>query len=587
MSELKQAIEAVLSYPKLEERVQGRAQDIARVKELVEEIHGEFHPSVVKSTSKFLNATFLKLYDNLNIDGQSQTGLEKLQNNYHVVLVPNHQSHADYVAITYLVYNHYNTPLYVAGGVNLDVFPIGKLFRNSGCFFIRRSFGREILYKTVFEGYIYYLLKSNKMMEFFFEGGRSRTGKLLSPRFGLFQMLLEAHSLLETDKPLLFIPVSIAHEYVPESSAHLRELEGGKKKAESTAEILKLYKMFFKRFGSIHVRLGEGIAVSSFKDLKEDTQKLAFQCFRQVGKGIPITPTALLSLVLLDEAAGASTWDTIEEKAYEIIDYCETFDIPLTSSLQEDLWSDSLRRALDLAIKNKNVRIIEKEKLRQTFYFIEENSRAELLYFKNMILHHFLVPSLMTSSWFKLFTGSISNASELTKFLMMKRKELKYEFYLPSVKELISKALRIVSWALGRKIESLDECLHLSSQELYKIAFKLRNFTFAFNSIYEAYYVAGVSLKHLLHEKFNFDKFYNVSKEIFEMERTHGRVVKYPEGHTKPIMRNCLEFYLNQKVLTLKAGKYTVENYRELDQLIEKFARDLHDQIAVNLKLSS
>ena len=587
MSALKRAKKNVLSYPLVVEAINSDEDKKTAVK-YVEEIHGEFKPSVVASTSKIIDKSFKKLYDKLNLTSSLQKDLRELVKDHHVVLVPNHQSHADYVAITYMIYNHYKLPVYVAGGINLDVFPIGSLFRNSGCFFLRRSFAGDKIYRAVFEGYIFHLLKQGDPIEFFFEGGRSRSGKLLPPRYGLFQMILEAHEKFpeEDRKPLLFVPVSIAHEYVPESKAHVRELGGGQKKTESPAQLLKLYKLFSKRLGSIHVHLGEGYVVEKpVQDKKKMTQEIAFKCFLSVGKGIPVTPSALLAMIMLDEPAGAITWEDIEDRGYEIVNYCKEFGIPLTENLASSEWSKSLDQALGIHLRNKRVRKLEKEKLRETFYYIEPEHRLELLYFKNMILHHFLVPCFINATWLNFFNGQINSPSELTRFLLQKRKELKYEFYLPSVKELLSQALKVISYAIGREIKTLEECLEFSHKELYQIAAKLRNFSSAFVHLYEAYYLGGVTLKHLLHEKFNSERFLQVSKEVFDLEKTHGRVIRYSESYSVQVMKNCLAYYQNQQIIQLKAEKYTIEDFKGLDDRIEKFGTELNNLVAVNFKL--
>ena len=116
----------------------------------------------------------------------------------------------------------------MAGGDNLNITGVGGWFRKMGCFFIRRRFPDDAIYKLTLEAYLYHLLREGRVIEFFFEGGRSRTGKLLPPRFGLYRMLMNAHSELSkvSGKKLAFVPVSIAHEYVPESRSLDRELGG-------------------------------------------------------------------------------------------------------------------------------------------------------------------------------------------------------------------------------------------------------------------------------------------------------------------------------------------------------------------------
>jgi glycerol-3-phosphate O-acyltransferase len=583
-----EALDLVLAYPKLSERLASRPEDLVKVKKIFKEIHGEFSPTVVNSAVKVIDATFLKLYDGVNLEVFPGTDFHDLKEKYHIVLVPNHQSHADYVALTYSMFKNFEVAIRVAAVINLNVFPMGQFFGKDGAFFIRRSFTADHLYKVTFEAYVFYLLKTNQVVEFFFEGGRTRTGKLLKPKYGLFQMLLESHSQIKDTKPLMFIPVSLAHEHIPEEKAHARELGGGKKRPETGAQLFKLLKLFNKRLGTIHLHFGEGIVVKEFKgEIKEATQKLAFDCFKSVGRNMPITPSSLLALIMLDEPSGALTWKQIEERAEDVVDSCQALNIPLTPSLKAGQYKDSLRSALDMFIGNKKIEVLNREKLNQVFYVIKSERRVEVLYHKNMILHHFLVSGIINSTWFNVFNGSIKDGMSLTRFLQTKRKELKYEFYLPTVKEMIREALNIISYALGRRVESIEECMKLSSQDLYQIATKVRRFSTALSYLYEAYYISSLTVKYLASESFNQERFVQVAKELFDLEFEHGRVVKYPESFAVPIIKETLDYHLNQKVLERNEDRtFKVVDIPKLDESIEKFIRDLNDQVAINLKFN-
>jgi glycerol-3-phosphate O-acyltransferase len=328
--------------------------------------------------------------------------------------------------------------------------------------------------------------------------------------------------------------------------------------------------------------------IDGFKgDLKEATQTLAFDCFKAVGRGMPITPSSLLALILLDEPSGALTWKQIEERANDVIDYCTSLNIPLTPSLKEGLHRDSIRSALDMFIGNKKIEVLKREKLNQVYYVIKGEMRAEVLYHKNMILHHFLVPGIINATWFNVFNGSIKDGMNLTRFLMNKRKELKYEFYLPSHKEMILHALEIVSYAIGRKVESIEECMKLSTQDLYQIATKVRRFSTALSYLYEAYYISAISIKYLSGECFTQERFVQVAKELFQLELEHGRVVKYPESFAVPIIKDTLDYHLHRKIIEQSEDKtYKVLDQQKLDESIEKFIRDLNDQVAINLKFN-
>ena len=576
----------VLSYVKVRQHLKNHPEDKTKILKFVDEIKGDYRFSVVGATAGFLDKTFMRLYDGVTLKTPDNFDIRELQKDYHLVLVPNHQSHADYIALQYLLYKNYKIAVYIAAGINLNIFPIGDIFKRCGAFFLRRRFDDE-LYKITFQGYLYYLLKSDKIVEFFFEGGRTRTGKLLSPKYGLFSMLLDAHSNFDDPKPLMFIPVSIAHEMIPEERAHAKELAGRKKEKESSTQLLKLYKLFSKKLGTVHVRFGEGLVVDQFTDLKTKTREMAFSCFRAVGKGMPITPSSLLSLILLDDPVGALTWKQIEGRASDVLDYCDYMAIPYTESLQVESRSSSLKVAMDMFINNNKAELVKREKLNKVFYVINQDSRVHLLYHKNMILHHFLVPGIINATWFNIFNGNIKDSQSLTKFLMVKRKELKYEFYLPSVKDMIAEALKIVEYAVSRKLENLTDALSFSPEDLYAVAVKVRRFSTAFCYIYECYYIAVVALKYLMEESFDTERFLMVAKELYQMEIEHGRVVKYPESFSVPNLKVTLKYLENLDVIEQNEdGIFQIQEVEKVNKLIEKFAQDLNDQVAINLKFN-
>ncbi len=580
--------EIVCSYEKVKNHLKDKPNDKKVICKHIDEIKGGYSKKAVTALETFLDKTFVKLYDGVNLEVPEGFSLKDTLDNYHVVLCPNHQSHADYIAIQYVLYKNFKLPVFIAAGINLNIFPIGPIFKKCGAFFIRRRFD-DHLYKLAFQGYIYYLLKTDKVVEFFFEGGRTRTGKLLPPKYGLFSMILDAHTKFGDDKkPLMFIPVSIAHEHIPEEGAHAKELSGAAKEKEKPTQLLKLFKLFNKKLGTVHVKFSKGIVVDdTFDDLKEATQDLAFETFRRVGKSMPITPSALLTLILLDEPSGALTWKQIENQVLDVIEYCKHMDITLTESLRGKQAIKSIRAAMDMFLNNEKVELIKREKLNQVFYTIKAESRVHLLYHKNMILHHFFVPAIINATWFNIFNGNIKTSADLAKFLLAKRKELKYEFYLPSNKELVAEGLKIVEYAIGRNLNSIDDILDLSLDDHYKVASKVRTYSSALSYIYEGYYVSCVSAKYLCDESFSIDKYLQVAHELFSMELEHGRIVKYPESYSVPKMKMTLQFLLNLNILEKDEKEiYCVVDVIRLENMIEKFARDINDQVTINLKFS-
>ena len=161
--------ETILSYSKLKERIESKSnagEELKKVSKNIEEIKDNVSLIYLKYIKKFLDKIIYWLYDDIIFD-DSLVDLKELLKNHLVVLVPNHQSHADYVAINYMFYKKYKVPVYSAGGKNLNLPLLGFLFRKVGCFFIRRSFASDITYKLTLEAYLYHLLKNGKVIEFF------------------------------------------------------------------------------------------------------------------------------------------------------------------------------------------------------------------------------------------------------------------------------------------------------------------------------------------------------------------------------------------------------------------------------------
>lgn len=586
---------AVLSYPKLKERIE-KSSDPKASKEKalknLDEMKADFSKGYIGMMEKMLDGALPRLYDGINFNDNGRD-LKELMKENSLVLVPNHQSHADYVAINYMFYKTYKRPLFVAGGDNLNIFPIGKLFRKAGCFFIRRSFANDILYKFTMEAYLYALLMNKEPIEFFFEGGRTRSGKLRPPKFGLYQMLIEAHSHLPEDKksPLLFVPISIAHEYVPEQKALAKEMMGGKKVKESTGQLFNLVKLISYQFGNVHINVGEPVEAQKYEDVdvnKKKVQDLAFKCFRRVGKEMVVTPTSLLVLILLDEAQGAVKWSDIIAKANAIIQFCMKFDIPFVESLNVNKIEDTLGRAIDILIGNGKVEVIGRHDNSTVFYSIKKEARGELLFFKNTILHHFMIPWTINLAWINLFSGKLETVEDFKKFFVEQRDQLKHEFYLPTVKEYFTKTLKILSDAAEKEIHSLEACLDLSHQDLYKIASNLGMFSRTLSYINESYFVSALTIKAFEKdgiELFKREDFMSKLEEVFEKEIQVARVIRFPESHNVELTKNAIKYFTQNGFIENDKGSFRIADSEKLNNYIQKLESELMEQLKFNLRV--
>ncbi len=166
-----------------------------------------------------------------------EPGLERLREHAKegtLVLLPSHKSHMDYLVLAWVLYRHKLPLPLVAAGDNLNFFPVGPIFRRAGAFFIRRSFSGDRLYAAVVDAYVRRLIKDGSPLEFFLEGGRSRTGKLLSPKLGLLSIVVDAALGVPT-RTTWFCPVSIGYERFVEEKAFVRESQRRREDARERA----------------------------------------------------------------------------------------------------------------------------------------------------------------------------------------------------------------------------------------------------------------------------------------------------------------------------------------------------------------
>ncbi|MCB1754238.1 MAG: 1-acyl-sn-glycerol-3-phosphate acyltransferase, partial [Gammaproteobacteria bacterium] len=156
-----------------------------------------------------LTAFWNRFYSGIKL--YHQDTLRNLSASHEIIYVPCHRSHIDYLLLSYVIYYQGLAIPYIAAGKNLNMPIIGRILRGGGAFFIRRSFKGNELYSTVLFEYLASLMAQGVPIEYFVEGGRSRTGRLLQPKPGMLSM--SARGFLKyRKKPLAFVPVYIGYE---------------------------------------------------------------------------------------------------------------------------------------------------------------------------------------------------------------------------------------------------------------------------------------------------------------------------------------------------------------------------------------
>ncbi|OCG72088.1 glycerol-3-phosphate 1-O-acyltransferase [Gilliamella sp. Occ3-1] len=259
----------LLNNPGLSEAIQEEAKskniniDKAKKNALVmlNEIAANFSYCMLRITDFVLTWAWNRLYQGLKVTNADPVR-ELAQNGHEIVYAPCHRSHMDYLLLSYVLYQQGLVPPHIAAGINLNFWPAGPIFRRLGAFFIRRSFRANKLYTAVFREYLAELFIRGYAVEYFIEGGRSRTGRLLDPKTGMLMMTIQ--TLLRGDaRPITIVPTYIGYEHVLEVATYANELRGAKKEKESLWQTIKAF-FKLKKLGFGYVNFGQPIPLNQF-----------------------------------------------------------------------------------------------------------------------------------------------------------------------------------------------------------------------------------------------------------------------------------------------------------------------------------
>ncbi len=312
----------------------------------LDEIAARFNINVIRCMSVIVRWLTNTMFEGISLNTGAMNEIKSMSRRGPLVLVPCHKSHIDYLVLSYVMFHNDMPCPYIAAGRNLSFWPLGPMFRGAGAFFIRRTFRGAVLYSRVFAEYIRKLMSEGFNIEFFIEGGRSRTGKLLQPKLGLLSILLTAFREGAGDD-LIFVPVFVGYDRVPEEGAYLRELEGGKKRPESLTGVLRARKLLKKRYGRIYIRFSEGISIQDLfreegkKPLAEMNTKEFHAFVREMGHRLlcaidaatVITPHAVTAAAILNSGSRRIRRDRLMESVDTYMRYLSNFPVQLADTL--------------------------------------------------------------------------------------------------------------------------------------------------------------------------------------------------------------------------------------------------------------
>lgn len=292
-----------------------RHQVAAKAYRYAQEIASDQSYRVVRFFNILLTWLWNRLYDGIEVNHLDRVRAASEQSE--IVYVPCHRSHIDYLLLSYVLYHNGLALPHIAAGNNLDLPIIGPLLRRAGAFFMRRSFRENPLYKSVFDEYLHLLLSRGYSVEYFIEGGRSRLGRMRSPRAGMINMTLRAFY-RDHRQDVQFVPVYFSYDRVLEISSYQKELDGQAKKTESIFDLIGVIRLFKLAFGQVHVNFGSPISLAQYLETHTDEpldsitepshrdlcQHLGNHIAHRINASITVTPVQLFAIIMSQSPTG-------------------------------------------------------------------------------------------------------------------------------------------------------------------------------------------------------------------------------------------------------------------------------------------
>lgn len=421
LSHRSQVINSILADPEVRTAIEraARSEDIsveaarARARSHADEIAADYSNIAIGFMLRVLSWLWNRIYDGVDV-----RHLQRLRETAHdasLVYLPSHRSHMDYLLVSYILYTEGIALPQIAAGINLNFWPIGGLLRRCGAFYLRRSFRGDKLYTVVFRAYVDVLIGRGQPLKFYPEGGRSRTGRLLTPKTGLLSMVAGSF-LRHADRPVALVPVYIGYDRVMEVNSYFDELRGTRsKKGESVRGLVRSSRRVLgRKYGRAYIAFGEPLRLESFADERQPgwrdwrptpgeeqrpewlggfSEALAETMMVRVNATATLNPAGLVALVLL----GSPQKAVAEDEMIHTLD--RLLALARTSPYSPDTTVPDGDGVAVLDEAEPITRLIRVPHAWGDVLTVGERQAVLLTYTRNNVMHLFALPSLLANGF--------------------------------------------------------------------------------------------------------------------------------------------------------------------------------------------
>lgn len=592
--------EIILHHPKLEAHMQRRArttsQEVWKIRKeadgYLDEIAADYNYTLITASVHMLTWVWNNLFDGIEVDAESLQQVKKAARSNTLVYIPCHKSHIDYLIMSYVLFRNNLYCPYVAAGKNLSFWPLGPLFRRGGAFFIRRSFKGLKFYAEVFALYVKTMVQLGNNIEFFIEGGRSRTGKMVLPKLGLLAILIQAVEEGFCDD-LVFVPTAICYDRIPEEEAYVNEITGGSKVDENLRQLIRVPRFLKKRYGRVYVRFAEPMSLQRYLERNWATpggmrpkerhamyRDFSYRIINAINQTSLITPHALVSSALVTTSRRGISMAEFQEVCRMFYDYLDIHGVSFSHTLRS--YAATIEGTLHDLERSKFIGTLkdEDEDLEEEVFTIEDSKRHALEYYKNSMIHFMLPASFVSTSILAQQTFRFSIAQIQEDFAFMKD-FFKFEFVYDNEvgnEELVEKVLATfekMGWlhrqGEGDQPYTLAHQGHKAAQAFHSL---IRNY-------FEGYWLVLRAVRYL-HKKSYTEKDFMKKVLALGQKTLKLELIERPESISKIMFQNAVKYYVEKGVIERtapdeKSKEKELETYTDSGNrlLIQDYSRQV------------
>ncbi|MEO6718552.1 MAG: glycerol-3-phosphate 1-O-acyltransferase [Novosphingobium sp.] len=502
--------EDVAGSPGFRRGIAGLATDLGRDEASVraealgclDELRTAHDPFVLDLAAKAFHKMYSAGYGEVDVESAQIEMLREAFAKHPVLLLPSHKTNLDSPVVESVLALHNLPPPTLFAGINMSFWPMGPLMRRAGRVFLRRKISDNPVYKFALREWLGYLIERRFNLEWFPEGTRSRTGKLLPPKVGLLSYAADAYRQGHVED-LMLVPIAIIYDQTSEVAGYAREALGETKKAENLAWMLKGIREMGAPQGKVYLRIGEPLSMRAalgppdpLADADSDENRLALQKLSlavawRTNQVTPITGIAIVTFALLAAGQRAVTMDRIIPYVRLLVRQARDRDQPLTQSAMLDT-PEQIVEVLD-ELTRTNV-VTPNHQGIEPVYSIAEGQHLAAAFYRNSMLHFVLDRAIGEVAL--LTAGEAPRGSREVSFreaALRLREALKFEFFFrerPAFDDRLEEELNRINPDWRRLLEEGDDpvAIHRSIFRLGVAHAVLRPFI-------EAYYVVAEVLQ--------------------------------------------------------------------------------------------